>query len=370
MTLERMLARLDQAAIAAGLAAAIAGSPPDAAPAWVIVRWVVLALFAADYARRLAAPGDRRARRVWLRSPLGIIDLLAWLPMVLAMAAGLRPALTDLFGALWVLKLARYSPGLAVLGLVLRNEREQLLSVLAGFAMVLVLAGTLMHLIEGAGQPKTFGTLPEALWWTVVTLTTTGYGDEIPATALGRMLAGGVMICGIGVLALWAGILANGFSQELRRRDFLRSWDLVAKVPLFRDVGAATIAEVARLLRPVEASAGTTVVRRGQYGDCMYFIVSGGLSVRVAPKPLLLGPGDFFGEIALITGGPRTATVTASEKSMLLKLDIADFHELAGHHPDLAQAIQEAAHARQPGGGEAPKRQKKREPEEGLPSHS
>ena len=63
------------------------------------------------------------------------------------------------------------------------------------------------------------------------TLTTVGYGDEVPVTALGRLLAGGVMLCGIGICALWTAILVTGFSHEMRRSEFLRTWDLVARVP-------------------------------------------------------------------------------------------------------------------------------------------
>ena len=91
--------------------------------------------------------------------------------------------------------------------------------------------------------------MPAALWWAVTTITTTGYGDKIPASFAGRLLGGGVMVAGIGLFALWAGILASGFAQELRRRDFLESWDLVVRLPLFRNLGAAALAEVARLLK-------------------------------------------------------------------------------------------------------------------------
>lgn len=200
-------------------------------------------------------------------------------------------------------------------------------------------------MFEGARQPAAFGTIPDALWWTIVTLTTTGYGDEIPVTLPGRILAGLVMVCGIGVFALWAGILATGFAQEQRRREFLRTWDLVAKVPFFRDIGAAAIAEIARLLRPREVGTGTVVVRRGDPGDCMYFIVEGEIEVQIDP-PLRLGAGTFFSEIALITGAPRTATAMAAEPCTLLILDIVDFRQLAAHHPALEQVIRDEAERR------------------------
>jgi len=112
-----------------------------------------------------------------------------------------------------------------------------------------------------------------------VTLTTTGYGDVIPQTAAGRVLAGTVMLSGIFVFALWAGILATGFAEETRRRDFLRTWDLVAKVPFFHDIGSSTIADAAGLLRPRDYPAGAIIMRRGEHGDCMYFVASGEVQI-------------------------------------------------------------------------------------------
>ena len=126
------------------------------------------------------------------------------------------------------------------------------------------------------------------------------------------MLGGVVMISGIMVFALWAGILATGFAEETRRREFLRTWDLVSKVPFFHDIGASAIADVARLLRPREYSAGAVIMRRGEHGDCMYSVAAARSKFGSARNRCRLGAGQFFGEIALLTGGPRTATVVAT----------------------------------------------------------
>ena len=108
----------------------------------------------------------------------------------------------------------------------------------------------------------------------------------------------------------------------MRRHDFLRTWDLVAKVPYFEKLEAITIAEVVHLLKPIEFAAGTVVVRRGAPGDCMYFIVEGEVEIQVKPEPVLLAAGSFFGEIALITGGPRTATAVARRRGLSAALAI------------------------------------------------
>ena len=314
---------------------------------------VVCAFFFAEYILRLmAAPGAPgaahqrkwRARFAWAKSLGGTFDFLGALPGVLDIV--FSPRYASLFGFIWAFKLVRYSPGLASLERVISNARHALLSVLLGFGILLLLAASLVYLLERASQPDAFGSIPAALWWAIVTMTTTGYGDVVPQTVLGRMLAGIVMVSGILVFALWAGILASGYAEETRRREFLRTWDLVAKVPFFYDVGAAVIADVARLLRPRDYPAGAVIMRRGERGDCMYFVASGELEIRGRPASISYGPGDFFGELALLTGDPRNATIVATKPCTLLSLDIVDFRQLLGRQPELARIINAAADLR------------------------
>jgi voltage-gated potassium channel len=314
---------------------------------------IVCAFFVAEYVLRLiAAPGAPGAahrgrwqsRLAWATSLGGTFDFLGALPGVLDVV--FDPGYASLFGFIWAFKLVRYSPGLASLERVISNARQALLSVLLGFGILLLLAASLAYLLERSTQPDVFGSIPAALWWAIVTMTTTGYGDVVPQTVLGKMLAGIVMISGIAVIALWAGILATGYFEETRRREFLRTWDLVAKVPFFHNVGAAIIADVAQLLRPRDYPAGAVIVRRGERGDCMYFVASGEVAIRVSPESIRLAPGDFFGELALLTGDPRNATVVALRQCTLLRLDIVDFRQLLGRQPELDRIIRAAADAR------------------------
>lgn len=323
--------------------------------------WIVCAFFFCEYLVRLLAAANGpdaehrhlwRARLGWAISIGSIPDVLGIIPGVLAVGFG--PGYASLFGFLWTFKLVRYAPGLAGLRRVIRDSRHALLSVLVGFCIVLVVSASLAYLLERAAQPRTFGSMPAALWWAITTLTTTGYGDVTPITPLGRMLGGIVMISGIIVFALWAGILATGFAEETRRQQFLRTWDLVAKVPFFHHVGAAAIADVARLLRPREFPAGATIVRRGQRGDCMYFVAAGEVEVQLQSGTVVLGPGAFFGEMALLTGGLRNATIVATRPCTLLALDIVDFRELLGRQPDLARIIHEEAERRLVPGQQVP----------------
>jgi voltage-gated potassium channel len=313
---------------------------------------VVCVFFIAEYLARLgasvAAPGAHRgrsrARLAWMTSPSGLFDLLGTIPGVLDIA--FSPTYASLYGFVWVFKPARYSPGLASLRRVVSRARDALLSVLLGFGIVLLAAASLAYLLERNAQPQQFGSIPQALWWAIVTLTTTGYGDVVPMTSAGRMLGGVVMVAGILVFALAAGILASGYAEELRRREFLRTWDLVAKVPFFKNVGASVIADVARLLRARDYPARAVIMRRGETGDSMYFIASGEVEVRLRPETIRLGPGDFIGEMALLTGEPRTATVVATQPCTLLILDIVDFRQLLSHQPELAQVVHEEAERR------------------------
>jgi voltage-gated potassium channel len=301
--------------------------------------WCCLAYFTLEWGIR--AREAVRRERAWthLFSPSGIVDLLGVLPVPIALLSGVPPPTAWLLGALWILKLAQNSPGFGQLARVFVMEARPLASVLTLFLIVLLFAAVAMHVLERDGQVAAFGTLPGAIWWAVTTLTTTGYGDAVPATHLGRFLGGLVMISGIAVFGLWTGILATGFAAESRRQNFIRTWDLVSKVPFFQSLDPSAITEITHMLRRLEVPARTAIIRRGRIGDCMYFIAEGEVEVEVKPQPVRLSSGAFFGELALLGDSVRTANVATTQPSSLLVLDLADFRTFSAHHPDLARAI-------------------------------
>ncbi len=322
-----------------GLSAVLLGTLPGMADYYgrlSVVCLLVAVAFAVLYAVRLGAAPDRRA---FAASTAAIIDLLAAAPVPIALVIA-SPDTARLFGILWALKLIRMNPAFSLLGRVLRNERQPLTSVAMAFVVITLFAATLAFLIERPYQPEAFSSIPAALWWTVVTITTTGYGDKAPISLAGRILAAAVMVSGIGLFALWAGILASGFSQELRRRDFLESWDLVVRLPLFRSLGSSSLAEVARLLKVQNCPANAAIVRQGQPGDSMFFIAEGEAEVHAPGGRIRLRAGQFFGEKSLISGAPRNATVVAVAPTRLLRLDVIDFRDLAARQPELLQVIE------------------------------
>jgi voltage-gated potassium channel len=292
----------------------------------------------------------QRDRHVLDRVPAIAVDMLAVIvPLIAFPFSGVRDR--SLYCAIWVLKPLRDSTFFRLLSRVLRNEARNLIGVTSIFGIVLFVAALAAYLTERDVQPNAFGSIPLSMWWAVTTLSTTGYGDEIPQTLIGRFLAGLVMMCGIGIFALWAGILATGFYEEVRRQDFVRNWQLVAAVPLFQRLGSAALVEIVRALRPRIVPPGTIICRKGEVGDQMYFIVEGRVSVATPTTPVELGPGAFFGEIALISGAPRSATVSAETRVSLLALYSADFHMLSSSNPDISDVIRKTAMERR---GETP----------------
>ena len=312
----------------------------EAAHYWVdATLWACLVFFIFEWAVRLRHAFMSERGWAYALSGRGLVDAVAALAIPLALVLGADPKSAWLLGALWVLKVVPGVPGLRQLRRVLVVESGPLLSVLVIFLMVLSLASVAEYYLEHDVQAATFGSVPAALWWAVVTLTTVGYGDVVPITLLGRVVAAFVMICGLGVFGLWTGILATGFAAETRRDNFLKTWESVSKVPFFAALGPAAIADVTHMLRTMDLPARTMIIRKGQAGDCMYFIASGEVEVDLPGKKVRLGEGAFFGEMALLGNNSRSANITTTRVSRLLVLDLVDFRLLMARHPDLAETI-------------------------------
>ena len=314
---------------------------------WVdALLWACLAFFVLEWAIRLHHAFDAGRRWAYVFSFRGLVDAASALAVPVALAAGVNAKVAWLLAMFWMLKVVPGVRGLRQLRRVLALESGPLLSVLVIFLMVLFIASIAEFYLEHDVQPAAFGSVPAALWWAVATLTTTGYGDVVPITPLGRIVAAAVMICGLGVFGLWTGILATGFAAETRRDNFLRTWESVSKVPFFATLGPATLADVTHMLRAIDLPARATIIRKGQAGDCMYFIASGEVEVDLPGKKVTLGEGAFFGEMALLGNNLRSANITTTRVSRFLVLDLVDFRLLMARHPDLAETIDAEARRR------------------------
>jgi voltage-gated potassium channel len=319
----------------------------ETAHRWVdLLLWACLTYFVFEWLVRLRHMARQQRLALYMSSSAGLVDAMGALAVPVALILGAEPKTAWLLSVLWVLKVVPGIPGLRQLRRVLVLESGPLLSVLVIFLMVVFLASVAEYFLERDVQPQTFGSVPAALWWAVVTLTTTGYGDVVPVTPLGRMVAALVMISGLGVFGLWTGILATGFAAETRRDNFLKTWESVSKVPFFAALGPAAIADVTHMLRTMELPARTMIIRKGTQGDCMYFIAAGEVEVDLPGKKVQLGDGAFFGEMALLGNNMRGANVSTTKVSRLLVLDLVDFRVLMARHPDLAETIDAEAKRR------------------------
>ena len=319
---------------------------------------VSVAAFTAEYALRLwtavehvplAGRSSWAARWAWARTPSAIVDLLAVIPFYIALfdVADLR--VLALFRLVRFFKLARYSSGLTSLLEAIYSERHALLATLLILSGLVLTMASFMYLAERDAQPDRFGTIPDAMWWAIVTLTTVGYGDVVPVTALGKVIGGLAAIMGVAMLALPVGIVATAFSDVIHRRQFVVTWSMVAKVPIFRSLEATAIAEIMQLLHSRTAQKGDVVARRGEHADAMYFIVRGEVEVELMDADnVYLRDGDFFGEIAILTGDVRNATVRAARDTQLLVLQAHDLERLMDRVPEIGKRIRDVGHARAP----------------------
>jgi voltage-gated potassium channel len=323
--------------------------------AFEAIELVSLVLFTVEYAARIWVAseharfrhlGAARIRLQYLFSVSGLIDLLAVAPFWIALLTGLDLRVLLVFRMVRFLKLTRYSPGMRSLLDAVYAERRALFGCLVIIVGATLVAASIMHIIESAAQPDKFGTIPDAMWWAIVTLATVGYGDAIPITPLGRLATAMIILCGLIIVALPVGIIATAFANEIHRRDFVVTWGMVARVPLFAELEAGDIADIMRLLRAQTIEPGGVVVRRGEPGHSMYFVAAGEVEIDLKPSRLRLGVGQFFGEIAVLRRLHRSATVTAVSRTSLLVLDAQDLHALMQREPRVAARIEEVAKQR------------------------
>ena len=183
------------------------------------------AIFAAEYVLRAWACVDFNDARyrdpLWgrlryLRSFFALVDLLSVMPALLGFFGAADLRVLRLLRLLRMFKLVRHSTTFGLLFAVLREEAQSITALLFVLLLTVTISGSLMFMIEGPEQPAVFTSIPAAMWWAIETLTTVGYGDMVPITAVGRIVGSAVSIIGIGTLALFSGLITVGFLDQLR----------------------------------------------------------------------------------------------------------------------------------------------------------
>jgi voltage-gated potassium channel len=182
-------------------------------------------IFAVEYVLRVWASVDFHVtdyhdpvwgRLRYMRSFFALVDLVAVLPAILGFFGAADLRVLRLLRLVRLLKLIRHSTTFGLLFAVLREEARSIAALLFVLLLTVVIAGSLMYMLESGEQPGVFSSIPAAMWWAIETLTTVGYGDMVPVTVAGRIIGGAVSIVGIGTLALFSGLITVGFLEQLR----------------------------------------------------------------------------------------------------------------------------------------------------------
>ncbi len=188
-----------------------------------------ICIFSVEYFLRLWSIAEKnpnskalKQRWQWIKSPNALIDLIAILPAIITLFGSVDLRIMRILRLFRLLKLTRYFSSLKILLIVLKREQGSFQAVLFILMVMLITASTGIYLFENSAQPDEFESIPESMWWAVVTLTTVGYGDVTPITTGGKIFGAIITILGVGFAALPAGILASGLASELnQRRDEL-----------------------------------------------------------------------------------------------------------------------------------------------------
>jgi len=197
-----------------------------------------VAIFTVEYILRIwvsdKTKEDKRERLNFAFSTLGIIDLIAIIPFYLPFIFpfDLRIVrILRLFRLLRIFKLSRYSNSLKTMKYIFKETKSELSMTLFVIFVLMILSSTLMYYIEHDGQPEQFASIGDALWWSVITLTTVGYGDVYPITGLGKLLSGVIALIGIGFVALPTGIISSAFIEKIQSEKKLKQEETTCNCP-------------------------------------------------------------------------------------------------------------------------------------------
>ncbi len=167
--------------------------------------------------------GAWQKRWKYIASPMGLVDLLSSLPLIIWLLLPTEQfadfRILKLISMVRVLKLTRYSSSLNMLFRVFLENKQTLFAAALVMMILMVISSAGIYMFERMAQPDDFGSIPSSMWWAFVTLTTVGYGDVTPITLGGKIFGSVVMVCGIGIAAMPAGIFASAFVGLVREKE-------------------------------------------------------------------------------------------------------------------------------------------------------
>ena len=202
--------------------------PPHAVKIGGIVETISVVIFTIEYILRLWVADlsypelpPFRARLKYIRSFAAVIDLVSLLPsFISAMSANFMILrMLRVLRLLRAFKLNRYTHALHDIGEVFRKKASQLISSMLVVSFLMVISSVLMYDAEHEAQPEVFDNALSGLWWAIATLTTVGYGDIYPVTAIGRVMSAIIALLGIGLVAVPTGIITAGFSEHISQKQ-------------------------------------------------------------------------------------------------------------------------------------------------------
>jgi voltage-gated potassium channel len=315
------------------------------------IETVSLTIFAVEYIVRLWASVEHprargkpawRARLAYAVTPAAIVDLLAIAPFFVDVFTSVHIRVIVLIRLLRLFKLARYSTGFQSLFEAFRRERQALIASFLILISVVLVSASFAYMAEHEAQPQAFGSIPAAIWWSMETLTTVGYGDEIPRTVFGRIVGGLTMISGILMIALPVAIIGSAFAEVVRQRSFVITFGMVARIPLFADIGPQALSEMLPHLRAQTIEAGTVIVEPEGGDESLFVIADGVVEVDYTHSRRRLGPSDSFGAAPDPAAPGEHYSAMAVTRVKLLSLDRAELRHLATRYPGLADRLKPA----------------------------
>jgi len=300
---------------------------------------------------RIAARGPINGRISFALRPLMLVDLLAFAPSYLSFIFPIDLRVLRIFRLFRLVKLARYSHALPALLGVLYAERSALFA--SGILLVstMCVTGEVMHLAEGDAQPKVLGTLPDAMYWAITTLTTVGYGDVVPITPLGKFVAGITEVLGLLLFALPIGIIANGFVSGLNRRRFAITWSTLKQQPLFDGFDVTAMGDLMESVKADIVPEHGQITLAGEPASAMFLMVSGTARADGDDAKDVLQAGAVIGPEALHHQATYMQTITARTTVRVMVLSHEDLRRLARKNPLLRQRVEAAIRLQEDGAG-------------------